>query len=56
MSHMSSVVDGALGGVREWLGEQVRERVVGPNAEVGLVPSYGFGGHNSCIAVTRWAE
>ncbi len=33
MSHMSSVVDGALGGVREWLGEQVRERVVGPNAE-----------------------
>jgi 3-oxoacyl-[acyl-carrier-protein] synthase II len=26
------------------------------NAQVALVPSYGFGGHNSCAVVTKWNE
>ncbi len=26
------------------------------DAQVALVPSYGFGGHNSCVVVTKWNE
>ncbi len=26
------------------------------DAQVALVPSYGFGGHNSCVVVTKWPE
>ena len=26
------------------------------DAQVALVPSYGFGGHNSCVVVTRFHE
>ncbi len=26
------------------------------DAQVALVPSYGFGGHNSCVVVTKWHE
>ena len=26
------------------------------DAQVALVPSYGFGGHNSCVIITKWDE
>ncbi len=26
------------------------------DAQVAVVPSYGFGGHNSCVVVTKWNE
>ncbi len=26
------------------------------DAQVALVPSYGFGGHNGCVVVTKWHE
>ncbi len=26
------------------------------DAKVALVPSYGFGGHNSCVIITKWDE